>query len=330
MSTTRDRVTLDVCGSCGATRWVPAGEAQDFGLRRCSGCGTLRFEAVDPPEVVYRDGYHTGEIEYGWDYTAFDEAGYEEAVAHARLDWIDRHLDPGRVVDVGGGLGSFAAAAASRGWDATLLEPVPRAVEEARRRHGVRAVVGGADDLARRGETYDLVAFIHCIEHIPEARETLGAAREAIGPAGLLFVEVPNHGSLARRLLGERWLGWQAGEHVYVFDRRALLGLLDRAGYEVVAERSFVPGWAGLAPDAYAHFLGVAPLLRRAVRVKRGLGRRGRSGPPSAGPASAPRPIAEARGLRKALFGRGFDGLAHLEETLGLGTNLQVLARPRR
>lgn len=329
MSTTRERVALDVCGVCGEARWEPAGSAQGYGLRRCSGCGTLRFEAVAPPEVVYRDGYHSGEIEYGWDYTAFDEVGYEEAVAHARLDWIDDHLDPGRLVDVGGGLGSFAAAASSRGWDATLLEPVPRAVEEARRRHGVRAVVGGAEDLAAGGETYDLVAFVHCIEHIPEARETLRAARDAIGPGGLLFVEVPNHGSMARRILGERWLGWQAGEHVYVFDRPALIGLLERAGYEVVVERSFVPGWPGLVPDAYAHFLGVAPLLRRVIAAKRGLGRPRPATSEDDG-AAPPRPIAEARGLRKVVFGHGFDGLARIEETLGLGTNLQVLARPRR
>lgn len=330
MNTTPERVALDVCGSCGEARWEPAGEAQGFGLRRCSGCGTLRFEAVAPPEVVYRDGYHTGEIEYGWDYTIFDEAGYEEAIAHARLDWIDDYLDPGRVVDVGGGLGFFAAAADGRGWDATLLEPVPQAVEEARRRFGTRAVVGGADDLARRGEVYDLVAFVHCIEHIPEARETLRAARDAIAPGGLLFVEVPNHGSMARRLQGERWLGWQAGEHVYVFDRRSLLGLLDRAGYELVAERSFVPGWAGLVPDAYAHFLGVAPLLRRAIGAKRGLGGPVRSASSSSWAAPPPQPIAGSRGLRRAVFGPGFDGLARAEEALGLGTNLQVLARPRR
>lgn len=319
--------SLRSCGCCGHDRAVAAGRAQSVGLLRCAACGTVRFEAVVPPGDVYDDGYHVGETAFGWDYLTAGARGYEAAMANQRLDFLARFRRPGRLVDVGGGLGYFAAAAARRGWAAELLEPVPAAIEYARTTLGLTAHLGGAELLADLDRKFDVVAFVHCIEHIPAARDTLAAARGVIAPSGLLFVEVPNHGSLARRWQGERWLGWQAGEHVYVFTKRTLLGLLARAGFEPIAVRTYVPGWDGLDPDGYAHMLGLRVPLTVAISLKRRLRRRG---PRANGQGRNGRPpaIAERSGRTRAIYSRGFAAATRLEQALGLGTNLQVLARP--
>lgn len=324
--------TLSTCGCCGEGRAAPAGRAQGVALLRCSRCGTLRFSAIAPPDTIYRDGYHFGESEFGWDYAAQAVHGFEEAMASDRMSWIERFRSPGRLVDVGGGLGFLAAEAGRRGWKAELLEPVPQACEYARTRMGVSAIEAGAEALAEREGAYDAVCFVHCIEHIPPARDTLRTAARALTPSGLLFVEVPNHGSMARRLQGDRWLGWQAGEHVYVFTRRTLLRLLDAAGLEPLAVRTYVPGWEGLEPDGYAHMLGVAPLLESSVRFKRrlaALGRRNGHAPTPFLDDADPLTIRDHRGVRRAVYADGFRLLANVEERLGVGTNLQVLARPR-
>lgn len=330
MTTRRGWTTLSGCGCCGDGNAAPAGRAQGVPMLRCIRCATLRFSAIASPDSIYCDGYHSGESEFGWDYAATH--GYEEVMAGDRLAWIERFHAPGRLVDVGGGLGFLAAAAAGRGWEAELLEPVAQACDYAREHLGVNAIQGGADLLADREGAYDAVCFVHCIEHIPPARDTLCIAARALAPSGLLFVEVPNHGSMARRLQGERWLGWQAGEHVYVFTRRTLLALLDAAGLEPVAVRTYVPGWTGLLPDGYAHMLGVAPLLQASVRFKRSLaalGRRNGHAPGSFLDDVDPLTIREYRGVRRAVYADGFRLLAGVEERLGVGTNLQVLARPR-
>lgn len=330
MTTTPGWTTLAACGCCGERAATVVGRPQSTDLLRCRGCGTLRFRAVVTPEVVYRDGYHDGSSEFGWDYTTYAERGYEEATAADRIAWLERHRGPGRLVDVGGGLGFFTAAAAARGWDAELLEPVAQACAYARSRLGVRATEGGADLLSERKGSYDVVSFLHCIEHIPEARDTLRAAGRALRRDGLLFVEVPNHGSIARRLQGERWLGWQAGEHVYVFDRRTLLRCIRAAGFEPVAVRTYVPGWEGLDTHGYAHMLGAEPLLSAAVRLKRRAhGDRSAANRSVAADARSPSAVRDLGGLRRRVLGDGFRLAARAEEALGVGTNLQVLARRR-
>lgn len=322
----RTWTALPGCGCCGHGRAEPAGRPQGVGLLRCARCGTLRFEAVVAPGDVYTDGYHDGSAGFGWDYASSGARGYEEATAAQRLDFLARFGRPGRLVDVGGGLGYFAAAAARRGWTAELLEPVPAAAEYARTTLGLPVHLGGAERLPEFAGEFDLISFLHCIEHIPQARDAFEMARRALSPAGMLFVEVPNHGSLARRWQGERWLGWQAGEHVYVFTKRTLLGLLARSGFEPIATRTYVPGWDGLDPNGYAHMLGLRAPLAFAVSLKRRL--RGRS-TPADGEAGPPAPIAQRSFAARAGYSRVFATAGWIEERLGLGTNLQVLARPR-
>lgn len=295
-------------------------------LRRCRVCGTTRFSATVIPDAIYADGYHDGSSDFGYDYGG--GAGYEDAVADLRLDWLESRVTKGSIVDVGGGLGYFAARAAQRGWEATLVEPVPAAVRHASERFGLRALEMGVEDLAASGETFDLVTLNHAVEHFPEALETLRKLKPAVG--GHLFVEVPNLASLGRRLMGDKWLGWQAGEHVYVFTRRTLCSLLERAGYDVIDSGTFVPGWHGLIPDSYAHLLGVENLLNRVVAIRRALTRKaGMRAPDPAGPVGNNAPITESLGVRHTLFTKGFDLLATAEARTGLGTNVRVLCRPR-
>jgi SAM-dependent methyltransferase len=318
---------MSVCGCCGSGRARAAGSAQGVGLLRCSKCQTLRFEAVAAPERVYRDGYHMGHNEFGWDYASDAERGFEEAIAGARLDWIETRRPRGRLLDVGGGLGYLAAIAGARGWDAELLEPVPQAVAYARDKLGVKARCGGVETLEKGEDRYDVIAFVHALEHFPDALGALGVASHALLPGGHLFLEVPHHGSMARRLQGDTWLGWQAGEHVYAFDRSTLNGLLDRADLDIVSQRSWVPGWNGLLANGYAHFLGLEPALGAAIRTKRKLRTR-RAGSDGGRDQRDPVPIREERGWRRVVFERGFRAVARVEERLGVGTNIQVLARP--
>jgi SAM-dependent methyltransferase len=300
-------------------------------MRRCNVCRTVRFSATVAPEEIYQDGYHDGSIDFGWDYAK--DAAYERETARRKLEWLEERVAKGTLVDIGGGLGYFAAVAAERGWDATLVEPVAAAAEHARTTFGIRALQEGVEDLPGRGERFDVVTLNHAIEHFPDALGTLRQLRGILAEGGVLYVEVPNLGSLGRRLLGDRWMGWQAGEHVYVFSKRTLVGLVERAGYEIVTAGTFVPGWHGLLPDAYGHLLGVEGLMHLAVDARRNLRRRRAVAAGDAGEgsfaASENVPIAQNEGVRKLVYTRGFDLLADVEAATGLGTNIRVLARPR-
>lgn len=331
-------MTIDACGCCGGRGSRSSTFVRGIERVRCTTCGTTRFTSVAPPAEIYRDGYHDGSADYGWDSTSGDSGAYESFVADLRLAVIERHVRPGSIVDVGGGLGYFTAAAKRRGWDALLLEPVPRAVAHARQQLGVDAVEGGTEWLETSGRRWDVLAFNHVLEHLPDVLDALRRSRDAVSPHGIVYVELPNLNSVSRLLERDRWFGWQPGQHVYLFTRRTLRGLLERAGYEVLSMGTFVPGWQGLTADAYAHFLGVERLMNLAVDLRRSVASRRRGAPGSASTDAsrgnerpdAPVPLAEVPGAKGSLLRLAFPALGRTERIAHVGTDLVAVARPRR
>lgn len=337
---------LAVCPSCGSDS---TSQVRDVGGRcvlRCRECRLVRFDSVFPPGRIYRDGYHTGEIEFGWDWASDRE--YELANAQARLRWLERFQPPGRLLDVGGGLGYLTMVASQRGWEAELLEPVAQAVQYARTELNVQARHGGTEQLEAIQDRYDVVCFIHSLEHLTAPIDALRSAAARLEVGGRILVEVPNYGSACRRWQGLEWMGWQPGEHVGLFERDTLISLVRKAGLEVRAVRTVVPVWDGLVPDGYAHLLGLQSLLRQGLRMKRALAsghpRRRDKGSPRAGTVisertrtpvispdplwRAPIPVREESGLRRLLYKDAFSLVARIEQRLNLGTNLQLLAAP--
>jgi 2-polyprenyl-3-methyl-5-hydroxy-6-metoxy-1,4-benzoquinol methylase len=325
------------CGCCGSDRDTSAGFAQGLELRRCSDCGTVRFSKVVDHEHIYNDGYHTGESEFGWDFDS--ERDYQLALSHEILEWVEGYLPKGRMIDVGGGNGYFAAIAADRGWNATLLEPVEAACAFARDNYGIEAIAAGAEVLAGLGTKYELVTLIHALEHFTNPREILEQVRTAIAPGGALYVEVPNFASAAHRLQGDGWYGLQVGQHVHHFTPATLRALMVRAGYEIIEQQTKVPGWDGLIPSAYAHWIGLERALHRGVDLKRKLVGRSRAHTVSAtgsdvgahgvDATDAPAPMNQMGRVGRVVR-TGFGFIAKLEEQVGLGTNNRLLARPRQ
>ena len=72
-----------------------------------------------------------------------------------------------------------------------------------------------------------------------EGLGTLEAVRRLLGPNGRLVVEVPNFGSWQARLGGPDWFHIDVPRHLLHFDRRALEGVLERAGFVVERRHTF-------------------------------------------------------------------------------------------
>ena len=96
------------------------------------------------------------------------------------------------VVDVGSGMGVFLAALTqSPGWQGLAIEPSQRACEHLRRVGGFR-VHEGLFSVQLGLSGYDLITFNKVIEHIRQPQSVLLAARTAVAPHGMIYVEVPH------------------------------------------------------------------------------------------------------------------------------------------
>ncbi|HUY49571.1 MAG TPA: class I SAM-dependent methyltransferase [Streptosporangiaceae bacterium] len=131
------------------------------------------------------------------------------------MELLDRLLPepPARVLDVGGGPGSYAAPLASRGYQVHLVDPVPLHVAQAReiargdpattlpgdtagalRRGDTSAAFtasqGDARELAQEDESQDAVLLFGPLYHLTEAagrQQALAEARRVLRPGGRLL-----------------------------------------------------------------------------------------------------------------------------------------------
>jgi 2-polyprenyl-3-methyl-5-hydroxy-6-metoxy-1,4-benzoquinol methylase len=102
-------------------------------------------------------------------------AGGTSRIEFARTkELLERHLPqvPARVLDVGGGPGAYAMWLAGRGYEVTLVDPVPMHVSEAAARaarsaHPFTAGLGDARDLDEADGTFDVVLLFGSLYHLP-------------------------------------------------------------------------------------------------------------------------------------------------------------------
>lgn len=213
------------CPACGGPLAPPRA-----GLRRCPACGSARTHGAPAPADPR--GYGIGGPRLG-------------RLAHPVLRAFDRRrlrlvgalaAPPARLLDAGAGRGRFVAAARAAGYDASGVEPSPGAVAAARALHGVALREVAIESAAIASASLDVVVAWHVLEHLDDP---LGALRTIAGwlaPGGGVVIGVPNLGSPQARIGGERWFHLDVPRHRVHLTARGLRALLDRAGFEVVAE----------------------------------------------------------------------------------------------
>jgi SAM-dependent methyltransferase len=103
---------------------------------------------------------------------------------------------PARLLDAGGGPGTYATPLARRGYRVHLVDPVPLHVEQARQAAGAdpaagfTAALGDARELPAPDESQDAVMLFGPLYHLTEAahrQQALGEARRVLRPGGRLL-----------------------------------------------------------------------------------------------------------------------------------------------
>jgi SAM-dependent methyltransferase len=242
-------VSTPVCPHCGSTT-QPRLTAADRNRRlssarfrywECERCSVIFLWPL--PESIARF--------YPADYLALP-ASRDELVRVSRphesykIDLL-RSLKPtGRLVEVGPGIGGFAALAQDAGYDVEAIEMDAGA--SAFLRDVVGIAVNETDDAAgalRREGPFDIVAMWHVIEHLPDPFDALRAVSEALAPGGVALIAAPNPQALQFRLFGARWTHLDAPRHLFLIPIPALVDAALSLGLEVVDVTTTDPGTLG-------------------------------------------------------------------------------------
>jgi SAM-dependent methyltransferase len=87
--------------------------------------------------------------------------------------------------------------------------------------------------LEAQGGAWDLILFMHSLEHVPDPLAALQEAARLLAPGGRCLVRVPTPDSEAARRYGPRWIQADPPRHLHLFSRRGLASLAGQAGLRV-------------------------------------------------------------------------------------------------
>lgn len=270
-------VTCYLCGEARATPFISAvddltGRPGRFTFVRCDGCG-LAYQSprltLDHVKSYYGEGY-IAHRRTSWGVLSPFFDWVMGALDRAKVRIVERvgPLGPSSsVLDVGCGAGGFLSHVVERsGATVAGVDFVDLSAHPGLR--GIEFHHGLFYEQAVGTNRFDLVTMWHFLEHDYDPARSLAYARQSLKPGGHLVVEVPRLDSLSFRLFGHRWPGLQAPQHTVLYDKAALIRIMEASGFEVV---EYLP--YGAFPPYFYLFCGAAfTVLRgKGLNLQKGL-----------------------------------------------------------
>jgi SAM-dependent methyltransferase len=221
----------------------------DFRYDRCSRCGSLHLVNVPHDLAPFYEG----------EYFVLPSPRQLDRLVAAesyKLEFLRRHVQAGRVVEVGPGFGVFAKLAHEAGYEYTGLEMDARCCGYLRTELGVEAVHTGAPAAAlAEQQPSDAIVLWHVLEHLPDPWGFLTSAAANLAPGGILICAMPNPEALQFRLLGRRWPHVDAPRHLFLIPGAELVRRARELGLEPREMTSDDPGGRGWNAFGWSHVL---------------------------------------------------------------------------
>jgi 2-polyprenyl-3-methyl-5-hydroxy-6-metoxy-1,4-benzoquinol methylase len=166
--------------------------------------------------------------------SAFFRELYSRGIAH-----FSPYARGKRLMDLGCSSGFFLDIAREHGYETFGLELNVSDVEIAvGKGHDVRNLT---IDRLNAGEGFDVIAMWDVFEHILKPTELLREVFARLKPGGLLFLQIPNSGSVAARVLQHKCNMFDGLEHVCLYNPSTISKLMTDRGYNVKSIRSVIP-----------------------------------------------------------------------------------------
>lgn len=133
------------------------------------------------------------------------------------------------ILDVGTGGGTFLVAAKNLGFKAFGVEPNKWLVKYIKKRTKLNIIAGTLKDIKKK--KYNLICFWDVFEHVTDLNDTLLNCKKTLKKDGKILINIPDYGSIARKVLGYKW-PFFLNVHLYYFEKKTLTKLLNNHGFK--------------------------------------------------------------------------------------------------
>lgn len=240
------RVNCAFCGAEGCERVITTCDYEgdvvgEYDIVKCKECGYVYTSTRPEAEKLFK-------ICYPDDYICFD-AGKGSTVGrmldklrtHGQIMQRIKHLKSYlqgerkiKMLEIGCGTGMFLKHCRDvENYEVEGVEPNKKMCEVLRE-NNINVVNGKFEDISIRDKRYDVVCMFHVLEHVWDAVHSIKRINAILDAGGMLYLELPNYDTPARKLFGKYWFNYHAPRHLTHFDRESMHVVARECGFEVI------------------------------------------------------------------------------------------------
>jgi len=235
------------CILCGGDDFKVLYKGSGWKVSKCKKCGLVKTERKSE---VQDKNYHRDE-----QYLKTEKQF--ENIFKKRFRIINKFVcKKGRVVEIGCSTGILLKLFKDQGWEVLGIEPSGSYKEAAKKE--VEVINKRFEDLKLPKNKYDVVILNHTLEHLSNPFATLKEVNSILKKGGIVFIDVPNFGSLSSLLFRKKFSLLLPKEHNFHFTKDSLTKLLEKSGFRVnyVETRSGVFDYANPFLEIWMSFSG--------------------------------------------------------------------------
>src|SRR5271165_5155163 len=226
---TLDRVLS--CPSCDCVDTVPELSRYDadflYELRKCANCSLVFLASqLTTEEVAHLE-------ESNPTYTDEKEVSKDIEILSGLVEFVEKYVPRGRMLEVGCSRGFLLKAAANRGWSVSGVELCKSTAAYARDHFGLTIYDKELTDCPLQERYFDLVVMWHTLEHLKQPRLMLQHIRELLRDGGAVAIQVPSYSLVSKS--GDEDLKGRiyCKVHNFQFTKESLRFLLEHQGFRI-------------------------------------------------------------------------------------------------
>jgi 2-polyprenyl-3-methyl-5-hydroxy-6-metoxy-1,4-benzoquinol methylase len=227
------------CYNCGETEYTAEFTVNRFRHVRCARCG-LVYVTPRLKESILHDSYNEEDYNAAAKYKLIPAVTYRrEVIGRRKYAQIAAYFNkPGKILDIGCGLGELLSIFKENGWDCLGIEFNELSAGYAREKFGLNIVRESIFDFQPAGQKLDCIMLWGVLEHFTRPDSVLEKVYQLLRRGGLLVLEVPNGDSLLVRYY-EKYGGYidriiEGDRHIMLFSPEALRQMTERGGFKPV------------------------------------------------------------------------------------------------
>ena len=209
---------------------------EDFHICECLNCGLLY--TMPRPDKDKIGAYYKSEAYYSHQENkkGFIPKVYERVKSinlKHKYRLATNGMQPGKLLDIGCGVGDFLHTAEMHGWECIGVEPSEDAKTIAQKR--MKGTIITSEELESFSDgAFDVITMWHVLEHVDDLKWQVAQLQRLVKPSGRVVIAVPNYKSYDGQFYKEHWAAYDVPRHLNHFNRITLSKIFKTSGLELV------------------------------------------------------------------------------------------------